>query len=101
MSVDPSQQVVGENEETQHRCQLVTVRALVLADRDFVLCCAVVGEKEPSKPDRHVQTLWPKTTHKIKVTGHATGLHLWIPKTPSGLKMLVFAPFVRSSSFPR
>jgi hypothetical protein len=26
---------------------------------------------------------------------------LWIPKTPSGLKMQVFAPFVRSSSFPR
>jgi O-methyltransferase len=26
---------------------------------------------------------------------------LWIPKTPSGLKMQVFAPFVRSSSFLR
>ena len=26
---------------------------------------------------------------------------LWIPKTPSGLKMQVFAPFVRSSWFPR
>jgi hypothetical protein len=57
MSVDPSQQVVGENEETQHRCQLVTVRAIVLADRDFVLCCAVVCEKEPSKPDRDVQSI--------------------------------------------
>src|SRR6516162_6388968 len=26
---------------------------------------------------------------------------LWIPKTPSGLKVQVFALFVRSSSFPR
>jgi len=26
---------------------------------------------------------------------------VWIPKTPSGLKMQVSAPFVRSSSFPR
>ena len=26
---------------------------------------------------------------------------LWIPKTPSGLKMQVLAPFVRSSWFPR
>src|SRR5215813_9035233 len=25
---------------------------------------------------------------------------LWIPKTPSRLKMQVFGPFVRSSSFP-
>src|SRR5215472_7122320 len=29
------------------------------------------------------------------------GYRLWIPKTPSGLKMQVFAPFVRSSWFPR
>jgi hypothetical protein len=29
------------------------------------------------------------------------GDHLWIPKTPSGLKMQVLAPFVRSSWFPR
>jgi len=27
--------------------------------------------------------------------------NLWIPKTPSGLKMQVLAPFVRSSWFPR
>jgi putative transposase len=26
---------------------------------------------------------------------------VWIPKTPSGWKMQAFAPFVRSSSFPR
>jgi hypothetical protein len=31
----------------------------------------------------------------------AESLDLWIPKTPVGLKMQVFAPFVRSSSFPR
>src|SRR5712691_6058712 len=33
MSLDSSQQVIGENEKTQHRRQLVTVRAIVLADR--------------------------------------------------------------------
>ena len=27
--------------------------------------------------------------------------YLWIPKSPSGLKMQVLAPFVRSSSFPQ
>jgi hypothetical protein len=30
MTVDPPQQVVGDNEETQHPCQLVSVRAIVL-----------------------------------------------------------------------
>ena len=42
-------QVVGENEEIQRRCQLVTVRAIVLADRDFVRC-AVGGEKSQANP---------------------------------------------------
>jgi len=52
MSLDSSQHAIGENEETQHRRQLVTVRAMVLADRDFFSRCAVVGEKEPNEPDR-------------------------------------------------
>src|SRR5260370_41947348 len=53
-SLDSSQQVIGENKETQHRRQLVTVRSVVLADRDSFSCCAIVGEKEPNKPDRYV-----------------------------------------------
>src|SRR5439155_1680501 len=53
-SLDSSQQVIGENKETQHRRQLVTVRSVVLADRDFFSSCAMVGEKEPNKPDRYV-----------------------------------------------
>src|SRR5438094_2056973 len=53
-SLGSSQQVIGENKETQHRRQLVTVRSVVLADRDFFSSCAMVGEKEPNKPDRHV-----------------------------------------------
>ena len=57
MAVDPPQQVVGENEETQHPCQLVTVRAIVLADRDFVLCCAVVGEKSQANPTVMLQSI--------------------------------------------
>ena len=57
MSLDSSQQVIDENEETQHRRQLVTVRAIVLADRGFFSCCAVVGEKEPNEPDRYVQSV--------------------------------------------
>src|SRR5882672_1830530 len=56
-SLDSSQQVIGENKETQHRRQLVTVRSVVLADRDFFSCWAVVGEKEPNKPDRYVQSV--------------------------------------------
>jgi hypothetical protein len=52
MSLDSSQHAIGENEETQHRRQLVTVRAMVLADRNFFSRCAVVGEKEPNEPDR-------------------------------------------------
>jgi hypothetical protein len=52
-----SQEVIGENEETQHRRQLVTVRAIVLADRDFVSRFAVVGEKEPDESDRDVQSV--------------------------------------------
>ena len=44
--------------------------ALVLADRDFLLCCAVVGEKEPSNPTVTFRALWPKTTHKGNGTRH-------------------------------
>jgi hypothetical protein len=57
MSLDSSQQVIGENEETQQRRQLVTERAIVLADRDFFSCRAVVGEKEPHESDRYVQSV--------------------------------------------
>jgi hypothetical protein len=56
MPLDSSQQVIGENEETQHR-QLVTVQMIVLADRDSFSRCAVVGEKETNKPDRYVQSV--------------------------------------------
>jgi len=70
MSLDSSQQVIGENEKTRHRRQLVTVRAIVLADRGFFSCCAIVSEKEPNEPDRYVRALWPKTTHKGKRTRH-------------------------------
>jgi len=56
MPLDSSQQLIGENEETQHRRQLVTVRMMVLADRDSFSRCAV-GEKEPNKPDRYVQSV--------------------------------------------
>ena len=38
----------------KHRRQLVTVRSVVLADREFFSSCAMVGEKEPNKPDRYV-----------------------------------------------
>ena len=41
-----SQQVIGENKKTQHRRQLVTVRSVVLMDRDFFSCGTVAGEKE-------------------------------------------------------
>jgi hypothetical protein len=33
---------------------LITVRSIVLADRDFFSCCDVVGEKELNKPDRYI-----------------------------------------------
>src|SRR4029077_21122677 len=51
--LDSSQQVIGENKETQHRRQLVNVRSVVLLDRDLFSCRAVVGEKEPNNPDRY------------------------------------------------
>jgi hypothetical protein len=57
MSLDSSRRVTGENEETQHRRQLVTVRAIVLADRDFFSRYAIVGEKEPNEPDRYAQSV--------------------------------------------
>ena len=57
MSLDSSQQVIGEHKKTQHRRQLVTVPAMVLADRDFFFRCAVVSEKEPNEPDRYVQSV--------------------------------------------
>jgi len=57
MSLDSSQQVIGENEGTQHRRQLVTVRVMVLADRDFFSRCAAVGEKEPNEANRYVQSV--------------------------------------------
>ena len=57
MPLDSSQKVIGENEETQHRRQLVTVRMIVLADCDSFSRCAVFGEKEPNKPDRYVQSV--------------------------------------------
>src|SRR5260370_21438543 len=52
-SLDSFQQVIGENKETQHRRQLVTVRSVVLADRDFFSSRAVVSEKTPNKHDRY------------------------------------------------
>jgi hypothetical protein len=57
MPLDSSQQAIGENEETQHRRQLVNVQMIVLADRDCFSRCAVVDEKEPNKPDRYVQSV--------------------------------------------
>jgi hypothetical protein len=57
MSLDSSQYVISENKETQHGRQLVTERAIVLADRDFFSRCAVVGEKEPNEADRYVQSV--------------------------------------------
>src|SRR5690349_23788250 len=56
-SLDSSQQVVGENEETQHRCQLVTVRAIVLADSHFFSGGGIVDEEEPNESDRDVHSV--------------------------------------------
>jgi len=57
MSLDSSQQVIGENKETQHRRQLVSVPAMALEDRDFFFRCALVGEKELNEFDRYVQSI--------------------------------------------
>src|SRR5215467_2322509 len=50
------QQAIQENEETQHRPQLVTVRFRVLPDGSFSFG-AVFGEMDPNQPDRHVQNV--------------------------------------------
>lgn len=57
MPLDSSQQSIAENKETQHCRELVTVRMIVLADRDSFSRCAIVDEKEPNKPDRYVQSV--------------------------------------------
>src|SRR6266849_4686870 len=42
MPLDSSQQAIGENKETQHCRELVSVRMIVLADRDSFSSSAVV-----------------------------------------------------------
>jgi len=43
MTLDSSQQVIRENQETRHRRHLVTGLVPVLADRDLLSRCAVVS----------------------------------------------------------
>src|SRR6516225_12145617 len=56
-SLNLFQQVIQENEETQHRPQLETVRVMVLPGGSFFSFGAVFGEIDPSKPHRHVQNV--------------------------------------------
>ena len=69
-SLDSSQQVIGENTETQHRRQLVTGRSVVLTDVTSSPAAPSSAKKSQTNPTVMYRALWPKTTHKGKRTRH-------------------------------
>src|SRR5215471_12361376 len=69
-SLNLFQHVIQENEKTQHRPQLVTVRVMVLPDGGFFSFGAVCGKIDPNKPTVTYRMLWPKTSHRGNRTPH-------------------------------
>ena len=54
-SLDSPQHVIRENDKAHQRRDLVTIRTMPLADRDFFFRCAVIGEREPDESHGYVQ----------------------------------------------
>ena len=54
-SLDSPQHVTRENDKAHQRGELVTIRTMPLADRDFFFRCAVIGEREPDESHDYVQ----------------------------------------------
>src|SRR5215813_8002338 len=67
-SLESPQHVIREKEKASQRRQLVTIPAMLLADRDFG--CAVVSERKPDESDGQVQNVWPMTAHNGSKTRH-------------------------------
>ena len=56
-SLDSPEQVIGENEKTKQSRHLIRVRSIAFADRDFLVCFAVVREREPNEPHDNVHSV--------------------------------------------
>src|SRR6516225_3343938 len=70
MSVDPSQQVVDKNEETQHRCRLVTLWPSSWRIVTSSSAAPSSAKKSQANPTVMCRALWPNTTHKGNRTRH-------------------------------